>query len=1047
MGHGALKFAARCYGRLDMPDQGGLEPGLYESPITRRLDDALMVLGELADTAGIEPEDAHVVLTRHLAQHIAAALQVAPDLKAKVELSNAILRSIEELTHGKQKLLRESITDPGRELHAVLTRVGLETPSAPARPRTPLTQDSLIANAPSEPNLAAELASEIESADAIDLICAFVVWSGLAELMDGLRAAAQRGVPIRILTTTYSGITQGMALERLIAIGARVKVSYDVGTTRLHAKAWRFDRRSGFSTAYVGSSNLSHTALHQGLEWNVRLTEAISPALISRVRQLFDVYWEDPSFQEYERDTFAAAINQPDPVRSSLVLFDIHPRPYQAEILEHLDAERHRYDRHRNLLVAATGTGKTVVSAFDFQRLREEWGTARLLFVAHRQEILEQALFTYRNVLRDGSFGELMFGARNPDRGSQVFASVQKLAHVDLASIPPQSYDLVVIDEFHHAAAPTYKRLLEHFKPRELLGMTATPERTDLRDVTSYFDGRIAFELRLWDALDQQLLAPFTYFGVADGTDFSAVEWGPTGYDVAALDKLVTGNDLRLGKVMAALRERVLDPSRMRCLGFCVSVAHAEWMARQFTDLGIPARAVSGATPEAERTDAVAALRDRRINAIFSRDVFNEGVDIPEIDTVMFLRPTESATVFLQQLGRGLRRTVGKSSLTVLDFIGQQHRRFRFAPRLAALTGRHRGALVKDALADFPYLPPGCSIRLDPVATEIVLDNLKATVQGRKADLARELADLVAQLGQVDINTFVVETGHSLGDLYQAGGWTSLRRLAGVERGAPAADEQQLERAIGRMRHIRDSERIERYTDWLQSEDSPVLKGLNVRDRRLLTMLHFDLWGAARATAGLESSLARFWSHGPLKAELSQLLQIVGKDVGFMSFPLVGFPDVPLQVHARYTRDEILAALGISTPENPREWREGVRRVEKLNLDLFAVTIEKVTARFSPTTMYRDRPVSPLLFQWESQSTTSTESPTGRRYIGHEASGDHVWFFCRETDLSARRETIPFMFLGPAHHVSHKGSRPIEIVWRLEHPMPAEFYARTRAVS
>ena len=260
-----------------MPEGNRLGPGLYESPITRRIEDALAVLGELAETAPIEPADAHVVLTRHLAKYIAASLQAAPDLKAKLVLANAILGSVQELTHGQQDLAFEVITDPGRELQAILIRTGLQAPRAPGRPRTPLSQDSLIANAPFEPNLAAELQSEIESSDAIDLVCAFVVWSGLAELMDGLRAAANRGVPIRILTTTYSGITQAMALERLIAIGAQVKVSYDVGTTRLHAKAWRFDRRTGFGTAYIGSSNLSHTALHQGLEWNVRLTEQLAP--------------------------------------------------------------------------------------------------------------------------------------------------------------------------------------------------------------------------------------------------------------------------------------------------------------------------------------------------------------------------------------------------------------------------------------------------------------------------------------------------------------------------------------------------------------------------------------------------------------------------------------------------------------------------------------------------------------------------------------------------------------------------------------------------
>jgi hypothetical protein len=568
-----------------------------------------------------------------------------------------------------------------------------------------------------------------------------------------------------------------------------------------------------------------------------------------------------------------------------------------------------------------------------------------------------------------------------------------------------------------------------------------------LQDILSYFDGHIAFEMRLWDALDQQLLAPFTYFGIADGTDFSAVEWKPSGYNVAQLDNLITGNEIRLGKVVAALRDRVLDPTRMRCLGFCVSVAHAEWMARRFTEMGIPSRAVSGATPATERAAAVAALRDRRINAIFSRDVFNEGVDIPEVDAVMFLRPTESATVFLQQLGRGLRRAPGKPSLTVLDFIGQQHRRFRFSPRFAALSGRHRGALVNDALADFPYLPPGCSIRLDPVAAKIVIDNLRATVQGRKGDLARELTELTDQFGSLDIAAFLRESGRSLGEVYQAGGWTSLRRLAGLERAQAGPDEERLQRAVGRMRHIRDAERIQRYTEWLESHVPPDLKRITERERRLLTMLHFDLWGSARGEAGLESSLARFWSNGPLRSELGQLLQVTGQDVGFMSVPLGGFADIPLLIHERYTRDEILAALGASNVGKPREWREGVRRVEELKLDLFAVTIEKVASRFSPTTMYRDRPISPTLFQWESQSTTSIASPTGRRYVSHQASGDRIWLFCREADQSARHETIAFMFLGPVEHVSHKGSKPIEILWKLEHPMPAEFYVHTRAVS
>jgi hypothetical protein len=233
-----------------MPDDDRLEPGLYETPITRRIEDEVAGLGDLAEAVGIEPADAHVILTRHLTPLINAALRSAPDLKAKVDLANSLLGSLEKLTHGYQMLTNEEIIDPGRELQAILVRSGLQTPRAPARPRTPLSQDALIANAPLEPNLAAELASEIESADHIDLICAFVVWSGLAELMDGLRSAAKRGVPIRILTTTYSGITQAMALERLIAIGAALRSAMTLGPPGCM-------QRLGDSTADLVSARLT----------------------------------------------------------------------------------------------------------------------------------------------------------------------------------------------------------------------------------------------------------------------------------------------------------------------------------------------------------------------------------------------------------------------------------------------------------------------------------------------------------------------------------------------------------------------------------------------------------------------------------------------------------------------------------------------------------------------------------------------------------------------------------------------------------------------
>ena len=318
----------------------------------------------------------------------------------------------------------------------------------------------------------------------------------------------------------------------------------------------------------------------------------------------------------------------------------------------------------------------------------------------------------FATVLGDGSFGELFVGGAKPKQWRHVFASVQSLAHGGLEKFDPDAFDIVIVDEFHHSEAATYTRLLRHFQPKLLLGLTATPERADGKDVTHWFDGRIAAELRLWEALERDLLCPFHYFGVHDLTRLDAVEWRAGRYDLKQLDDLITGDDVRARIALNAVRDKVPDPHRMRALGFCVSRAHAHFMARFFQEAGLPAVAVDSETREADRDEALRRLKAREINAVFAVDLFNEGVDIPEIDTVLMLRPTESATVFLQQLGRGLRRSEGKDVLTVIDLVGFQHKRFRFDLRYRALTGATRAGVEAAVEHGFPYLPPGCHIEL-----------------------------------------------------------------------------------------------------------------------------------------------------------------------------------------------------------------------------------------------------------------------------------------------------------------------------------------------
>ncbi len=595
---------------------------------------------------------------------------------------------------------------------------------------------ALLVNGRDQPRVGHEIARELESADQVDLLCAFVKWQGLRVLETQIHRLLERGSPLRVITTTYMGATDRRAIDALAEAGAKVKVSYETRTTRLHAKAWIFKRDSGFTTAYIGSSNLSRSALLDGLEWNVRVSGTEQPDILRTFESTFDNYWEDPGFEDYdpsrdgERFDAAIAMERGETAEPLIEISGLYvrPWPYQQEVLESLDAERKLHDRWRNLVVMATGTGKTVVSALDYQRLRSEGEVDSLLFVAHREEILQQSLRTFRAVMRDGSFGEMFVGGSRPTEWRHVFSSIQSLSRLDLEELDPDRFSMVIVDEFHHAEAQTYERVLQYLRPRVLLGLTATPERADGKDATRWFDGRVAAELRLWEAIDRGLLSPFQYFGLHDDVDLQDVSWRRGRYDLEQLNSIYTGDTARALKIIQAVRDKVPDVRAMRALGFCVGKDHARFMAERFNLSGIPSAAVTADTPREERREALRDLRDGDLKVLFAVDLFNEGVDVPQIDTVLFLRPTESATVFLQQLGRGLRLADDKACLTVLDFIGQQNARFRFDKRFSALTGA-RGKRLEDAVSqEFPYLPAGCHIELDRVASNLVLDNIRHTL-------------------------------------------------------------------------------------------------------------------------------------------------------------------------------------------------------------------------------------------------------------------------------------------------------------------------------
>jgi superfamily II DNA or RNA helicase/HKD family nuclease len=1023
-----------------------VDEGLYESVITSGLIRELEGLHDLApELAKVDPADQGHVLSLHIADAVRRKLAAERDPERRLELANRFITYL----GGDQ----EAVDAPVRELHS-LTR-----PASPGqvlrfqrRPRTPLKDAALLTNAHGEPSLASELRTEIDSADSIDLLCAFVMWHGLRLIEKELASAREAGVPIRVVTTTYIGGTERRALDRLVEeFGAQVKVQYDAKRTRLHAKAWLFGRRSGFETAYVGSSNLTTSAMLEGVEWNVRLSTNATPSLMDKFRATFESYWSSPEFEDYDpardRDKLDDALLEAKGVKASnrvtitLTGLEVRPYRYQEEMLEAIDAERRVHDRHRNLVVAATGTGKTVIAALDYRRLVERQGGKQpsLLFVAHRREILEQSMRTYREVLADGSFGELYVGGQRPERWKHVFASVQSLTSYGVANIPRDAYDIVVIDEFHHAEARTYRRILDHLQPRELLGLTATPERGDGTDVRAFFGGRTAAELRLWDALGADLLCPFHYFAVADGTDLRQITWSRGRYDEGQLADVYTGNDARARIVLTQVRDKIGNVGEMRALGFCVTVAHAEYMTRVFNDAGIPARAVTGSTPQSDRTQALRELREATVNVLFTVDVFNEGLDIPDVDTVLFLRPTESSTIFMQQLGRGLRRTRRKAVLTVLDFVGYHRKEFNFSRKFSALTGIHGKPLEKAVQEDFPFLPSGCQVRLDKQTQAVVLENLRSQISNRWSQIVGHLR----ATNDDTLEGFLLSSGLELSDILRRGShsWTKLRHDAGLST-LPGSDlEERLLKRVRAFAHVDDAMRAAAYRALL-ADEARTYEDLSPAEQRLARMLYYSLWSDGGGFDSISAGFDALRREAATRAEIASVVDLSFEAARHVPLALSGsLATVPLQVHARYQREEILAALDF--PRLPNSFREGVWYSPDLNVDSFFITLKKSEADYSPSTMYADYPISRSLFHWESQSTTSVSSPTGQRYINGSST---VLLFARQ-EPKDEFGTSPYLFLGPATYVNHSRDRPIAITWKLAEPMPMDFFNHASAVA
>ena len=922
-------------------------------------------------------------------------------------------------------------------------------------PITSLVQSTLFTGSSKQVSLESELKREIMSADEIYLLVSFIRSTGINLIFNQLKDYCQSGKPLKIITTTYIGATDFNAIKKLSTLpNTEIKISYNSSVDRLHAKSYLFLRNTGFHTAYVGSSNLSEAALTEGLEWNVKVTQQELPHIVKEIRHTFDSYWGNPLFETYvsgrddERLKKALSGDRIEQIDYS-VLDLIKAHDYQDAILEKLKLEREVFGHYKNLVVAATGTGKTVIAAFDYKNFCQQNRRANFLFIAHREEILKQSCRTFRAVLQDENFGDLWYGGVEPKALTHLFASKDLLNNrLDELEVADDFYDYIIFDEVHHIAADSYRKILRRFKPKILLGLTATPERMDGEDITKDFDGKISAEIRLDDALNNRLLAPFHYYGITDSVDLSNVTWRAGKYVISELSKVYTENDLRIGLILRKIEEYLPNYTDVRALCFCVDVEHAKNMAAKF-QLARLKSAYLVSDNGADRVKWSKKLREKKINFLFVVDMFNEGVDIPEVDTILFLRPTESLTVFLQQFGRGLRKAEGKEFVTILDFVGHCNKEFNYSDRFRRLIGRTSMSVAEELEKDFPHLPLNCHITLESKAKEYILENIRAAVNSfRKNKLITWIQSYNSDTTQpLTLSNFLKLHQVPLEKFYKNFTWNSLLLMAGKVHHVSRFDKE-LKRAVYKKWLSTDSYSYFSFIEQLAKNRFKVdVQSMNYIEQQMALMFYYDMFQEADHYQNLQGMFNDLSSDELFCNEMVELIVLLkNRCESYEMKDNSSIMNLPLKLHGVYTKDQIFVAIGTSSISRKSSCREGCERNKRLNLEAMFVDIIKDREEGSNTN-YNDFAINEIEFNWETQNNVTPTSQAGRNYINQTQT---MLLFVRQQASfpEDRGRTMGFTYLGEVELKRWQGARPIEIVWSLKTPMPASVLkvAKHRAV-
>lgn len=939
-----------------------------------------------------------------------------------------------------------------------------------------------------ELQLESELRREIATSDRVLILMSFIKLTGLNMIKDDLEKLINRGKTVQIITTTYLGATDAKAIEQLKELGAEIRISYNPNLGRLHAKSWIFIRDNGLSTAYVGSSNLSRDALTNGTEWNLKITSSQNKHMYQKMIMEFESLWKDPEFEFYQLDdkerlsealvaaTYKAPgfklSDLPEDLRqqvreyirgkrpqqhSSIDELDkIRPYPFQLQILEELSVQRNVHGQFRNLVIIPTGGGKTVLSALDYKRFAETEGRLpKLLFVVHRKEILKQALKTFRSVLQNPTFGQLWVDGEIPGSWDHVFASIQTLNSNKDESISrwqPDNFDYIVLDEAHHGSAGSYQFLFEYFNPQVLLGLTATPERMDGQDIKKYFGGEFSSEMRLEDGISKGLLCPFQYYGISEGVpDLSGVSWQAGKYNQTLLEEKLL-SEKYVNAVLSAMNRYTNCLDDGYTIGFCSSINQAKYFTDKLRDFNISTEYIIGSHDDPERERIIQRFRNNQTKVLLTVDLFNEGVDIPEISTVLFLRPTESLTVFLQQMGRGLRTFPGKDLLTIMDFVGHANQKYDFSHKFKALTSVPTLKVKDEIEKQFPHLPPGCGIYLEEVAQKTILKQISSHLPSTVKKIYDQIEEYLRVHPDASMPTFLHDTEWDVEMLFAQRnsdtglrGWSHIRsKIANdvdnvfhtiewkkistfIYNTLLAVDSAtQLNIWKSTLEKIQANQSLEYVDGWLLEEMGQIKVD---KELRWPTPEGLENWLSANKDACKEFIEYIDWRLHHVEI----LEEMPTAELG------------PQRLFVKYSQKSMRWLLNDSTYGKSDVAQSGVWRPKDGKHWILRVTLKKEDRFFSESTRYFDWAMDESIFHWETPNNWIQESGNGAKFLREIQEGVPVYLLVREKKHDEHGRTSSFWNFGRVKLIpnSVEGQRPIKMQLELEKPLPVSIFRKS----